>query len=56
MQEVQFDPGFVRHMSAFVPNIEYVYSSLAQFRNFSQKKQQFKMYYPKIQSLLKVFG
>ena len=55
MQEVQFDPGFVRHMSAFVPNIEYVYGSLAQFRNFSQKKQQFKMYYPKIQSLLKSY-
>jgi hypothetical protein len=52
-QEVLFDPGFVQHISAFVPNIEYVYNSLAQFKNFNQKKQQFKMYYPKIQSLLK---
>lgn len=53
MKEVKFDPGFVQHMSAFVPNIQYVYNSLEQFRNFNQKKQQFKMYYPKIQSLLK---
>lgn len=51
--EVQFDPGFIKHMAAFVPNIEYAYNSLAQFKNFNQKKQQFKMYYPKIQSLLK---
>lgn len=51
--EVQFDPGFVQHMSAFVPNIEYFYSSLAQCSNFNQKKMQFKMFYPKIQSLLK---
>lgn len=53
MEEIQFDPGFVKHMSAFVPNIEYVYDSLAQCSNFNQKKMQFKMFYPKIQSLLK---
>jgi hypothetical protein len=52
-KEVQFDPGFIQHISAFIPNIEYVYNSLAHFKNFNQKKQQFKMYYPKIQSLLK---
>lgn len=51
--EVQFDPGFIKHISAFVPNIEYVYNSLSQFKNFNQKKMQFKMYYPKIQGLLK---
>lgn len=50
---VQFDPGFVKHMSAFVPNIQYVYNSLSQFKNFNQKKMQFKMYFPKIQSLIK---
>ena len=53
--EVKFDPGFIQHMSAFVPNIEYVYNTLAQFRNFNQKKQHFKMFYPKIQSLLKTY-
>lgn len=52
-KEVLFDPGFVQHMAAFVPNIEYAYNSLSQYKNFNQKKQQFKMYYPKIQSLLK---
>lgn len=51
--EVQFDPGFVQHMSAFVPNIEYMYSSLAQYRNFNQKKIQFKMYFPKVLNLIK---
>lgn len=49
----QFDPGFVQHMSAFVPNIEYVYAGLNRLKNFTQKKNQFKMYYPNIQSLLK---
>ena len=49
----QFDPGFVQHISAFVPNIEYVYAGLDRVKNFTQKKNQFKMYYPKIQSLLK---
>lgn len=51
--EVQFDPGFVNHISAFVPNIEYMYNSLSQYRNFNQKKLQFKMYYPKVQNLIK---
>lgn len=51
--EIQFDPGFVKHMSVFVPNIQYVYNSLAQFKNFNQRKLQFKMYYPKILSLIK---
>ncbi len=53
MKEVKFDPGFIQHMSAFVPNVEYVYNTLSQFRNFNQKKQHFKMFYPKIQTLLK---
>ena len=51
--EVQFDPGFVKHMSAFIPNIQHVYGFLAQIKNFNQKKMQFKMYYPGIQLLLK---
>lgn len=50
---VQFDPGFIQHMSAFVPNIEYLYNTLGACRDFNRKKQQFKLYYPKIQSLLK---
>ena len=50
--EVQFDPGFIQHMSAFVPSIQQVYSSLAQYKNFNQRKMHFKMYYPKIQNLI----
>lgn len=48
----QFDPGFVQHISAFVPNIEYAYGSLNRFKNFGMKKQQFKMLLPKIEHLL----
>lgn len=51
--EVQFDPGFVKYMSAFIPNIQHVYGFLGQIKNFNQKKMQFKMYYPGIQMLLK---
>lgn len=50
---VQFDPGFVQHITAFVPNIEYIYAGLDRFKNFNQKKAQFRMYYHKIQALLK---
>lgn len=35
---VQFDPGFVAHISAFVPNVEYLYNTINRFKNFSQKK------------------
>lgn len=49
---VQFDPGFVAHISAIIPNIEYVYGTINKFRNFGQKKNQFKMFYPKIKTLV----
>lgn len=49
---VPFDPGFVQHISAVLPNIEYVYSNLEKFRNFGQKKNQFKMIFPKLEELI----
>ena len=52
---VQFDPGFIKHMSAIVPNIEYAYSALSKIKSFNQKKQQFKMFYPKILTLLETY-
>lgn len=52
-ESVQFDPGFIKNLSAFVPNIEYAYSQLGQIRDFNRKKQQFRLFLPKIQSLLK---
>jgi len=49
---VQFDPGFVQYISAFIPNIEYAYANLNSYKNFGQKKAQFRMVYPKIIRLL----
>ncbi len=49
---VQFDPGFVQHISAIMPNIEYAYGNLNRYKNFGQKKAQFKMLYPKLIGLL----
>ena len=48
----QFDPGFVQHISAFVPNIEYAYGNLNRYSNFGMKKQQFRMLLPKIEHLI----
>ncbi len=49
---VPFDPGFVQHISAILPNIEYTYSNLAKYKNFGQKKNQFKMVFPKLEELI----
>lgn len=49
---VQFDPGFTAYISAFIPNIEYAYGSIERYRNFGQKKNQFKMFLPKLKTLL----
>lgn len=49
---VQFDPGYVAHISAIIPNIEYVYGTINKFRNFGQKKNQFKMFFPKVKTLI----
>ncbi len=49
---VPFDPGFVQHISAIMPNIEYVYGNLNRFKNFGQKKSQFKMIFPKLRELI----
>lgn len=49
---VPFDPGFVQYISAILPNIEYTYSNLEKYRNFGQKKNQFKMIFPKLEELI----
>lgn len=49
---VQFDPGFICNLNAFVPSIDYIYSDLNRLRNFNQKKLKFKMYYHKILNLI----
>lgn len=52
---VQFDPGFICNLSAFVPSIDYIYSDLGALRNFNQKKLKFKMYYHKIVNLIDTY-
>ncbi len=49
---VPFDPGFVQHISAIIPNIQYVYSELNKYKNFGQKKNQFRMIFPKLDELV----
>ena len=49
---VQSDPGFVQHISAIMPNSEYAYGNLNRYKNFGQKKAQFKMLYPKLTGLI----
>ncbi len=49
---VPFDPGFVQHISAIIPNIQYVYTELGKYKNFGQKKIQFKMIFPKMDELI----
>ena len=51
--DINFDPGFIPHISAFVPNIEFMHNNLNNFTNFNQKKLQYRMYYPKLQKFLK---
>ncbi len=51
----QFDPGFIAHLSAFVPSIEYIYRDLIRVKNFNQKKMKFKMYFNKIQHLIDTY-
>lgn len=47
-----FDPGFVGHLNAFIPTIEYLYSDIYSVKNFNQKKMKFKMYYNRLRKNL----
>ena len=49
---VKFDPGFAQHTTILSVNLEYIYADIARFKNFGQKKLQFKKYYPKILKLV----
>lgn len=51
----QFDPGFIAHLNAFVPAIEYTYRNIYSFKNFNQKKMHFKMQYNKILNLIESY-
>lgn len=43
-----FDPGFAQHTTILSINIDYIYAGINQYKNFGQRKMQFKMLYPKI--------
>lgn len=45
---VKFDPGFAQYTTILSINTQYIYASILKFKNFSQRKTQFKMYYNKI--------
>lgn len=51
----QFDPGFIGHLSAFVPTIEHIYSELYSIQNFNRKKLKFKMYHARLQNLIDTY-
>ena len=45
---IEFDPGFAPYIMAFQGTIDYLYSDINRFRNFSQKKMKFMQYYKKV--------
>jgi len=45
---LEFDPGFSPYVLAFQGTINYLYADINRFKNFSQRKMKFKMYYKKI--------
>ena len=45
---VLFDPGYAQHTTILSISVEYIYSQLSQYKNFGQKKMQFKMNYPRL--------
>lgn len=48
LKTLKFDPGFARHTTILSINLEYIYNSLASYKNFNQKKMKFKLNYPNI--------
>lgn len=45
---LEFDPGFAPHILAFRGTVEYLYTDINRFKNFSQKKVKFLQYHKKI--------
>ena len=50
---LEFDPGFSPYILAFQGTVNYLYTDINRFKNFSQKKLKFRQYYKKI---LEVFN
>jgi len=48
LKGVKFDPGFGPHILAFNGSVTYLYTDINRFKNLSQKKMKFRMYYKKM--------
>lgn len=48
LKGIEFDPGFAPYILAFQGTVEYLYSDINRFKNFSQKKIKFMQYHKKI--------
>ncbi len=48
LKGLEFDPGFSPYIMAFQGTVEYLYSDINRFKNFSQKKMKFMQYYKKV--------
>lgn len=53
LEGLEFDPGFAPYIMAFQGTVEYLYTDINRFKNFSQKKLKFMQYHKKI---LEVFN
>ena len=49
---LEFDPGFAPNILAFRGTVEYLYTDINRFKNFSQRKVKFMQYYKKILDVL----
>lgn len=49
---VGFDPGYGKHITSFINNIEYMYAEINKFKNLGQKRFKFKTFYPQILLLI----
>ena len=47
-EKLEFDPGFAPHILVFRGTVEYLYTDINRFKNFSQKKVKFMQYHKKI--------
>ncbi|MBP3923891.1 hypothetical protein J6E39_01450 [bacterium] len=54
-EQIKFDPGFIQHMTALIPTLENIYATLNKFKNFAMKRNQFKLYYPRLRKLVDMY-
>ena len=50
---LEFDPGFGPYILEFQGTVEYLYTDINRYKNFSQRKMKFRQYYKKILEVFK---